>query len=275
MNDLSEKEQLDMMREWWAENGRYVVGGVVLGVAILFSWNQWQGGIADAQLEASTMYEDVMTGVGEENAEAAAVAAAELFDSHPGTAYASQGRLAMARLYMDKGRDQDAANVLQGLVDEAGDSEVGLVGRLRLARVLLYQDKAEEVVVLLENHRDNAFASRFNEVLGDAHVALGAYAEAEASYTAAMTDPAGARTVDTNLIQLKINDLPLLSEVETATPGVEELPDPESDAVDGELTDINNELASDAAEDESSDSESEPASELDGEQESDGEETPQ
>lgn len=265
MEDLSEKEQLDMMRTWWAENGRYVVGGVVLGVAILFSWNQWQGGIAEAQLEASTMYEDVMTGVGEENAEAAAAAAAELFASHPGTAYAAQGRLAMARLYMDKGRDQDAANVLQGLVDEAGDSEVGLVGRLRLARVLLYQDKAEEVIALLEDYRDNAFASRFNEVLGDAYVALGSYTEAEVAYTAAMADTEGARTVDTNLIQLKINDLPLLSEVEAATSGAGELPDLDSDAAGDELPDVNGGPASDGEQESAADEQGENG----------GEETPQ
>lgn len=269
MEDLSEKEQLDAMRAWWAENGRYVVGGVVLGVAILYGWNQWQSGIADAQLEASTMYEDVMTGVGDGNADAAGAAAAELFDSHPGTEYASQGRLAMARLYMDKGRDQDAVNVLQGLVDGAGDSEMGLVGRLRLARVLLYQDKAEEVVALLEDHRDNAFASRFNDVLGDAYVALGSYTEAQVAYTEAITDTAGARTVDTNLIQLKINDLPVLDDEETTAPGVDELPDINgetgSDAADIELPDINNDTASDAEEESAAEEASENG----------GEETPQ
>ena len=277
MEDLSEKEQLDLMRAWWAENGRYVVGGVVLGVAILFGWNQRQSGIADAQLEASTMYEDVMTGVGDGNAEASAAAAAELFESHPGTEYASQGRLAMARLYMDKGRDQDAVNVLQGLVDEAGDNEVGLVGRLRLAQVLLYQDKADEVVALLEDHRDNAFASRFNEILGDAYVALGSYAEADVVYNEAVTDVAGARTVDTNLIQLKINDLPLLDDAETAAPGVDELPDIDGDAVADELPDINNELASEPANDPDSEpaSDAEQESAADEQDENGGDESPQ
>lgn len=208
MEDLSEKEQLDAMRTWWSENGRYVIGGVVLGVAILYGWNQWRSGISSAQMEASEMYEEVMTGVGDGNAEAAAAAGALLFENHPGTAYASQGRLAMARLYMDKGRDQDAVIVLQGLVDEDPDSEVGLVGRLRLARVLLYQDKAEEVVALLEDNLDNAFSSRFNEVLGDAYAALGSYAEAADAYSAAMVDSQSPSTVDTNLIQLKMNDLP-------------------------------------------------------------------
>lgn len=212
MEELSEKEQLELMRSWWSENGTYVIGGIVLGIAILYGWNQWRDRIATGQIEASEMYEVVMTNVGNGNAEAAATAAATLFDAHPDSIYSSQGRLAMARLYMDKGRDQDAVLVLRQLVEDDGDSEVGLVGRLRLAKVLLYQDKAQEVVTLLENHLDNAFAARFNEVLGDAYAALGSIAKAEAAYNAALADVAASRTIDTNLIQLKINDLPAIGD---------------------------------------------------------------
>jgi predicted negative regulator of RcsB-dependent stress response len=50
VNDLSEKEQLEEMRAWWSENGRFVMGGVVLGVAIIFGWNQWRASIEATQL---------------------------------------------------------------------------------------------------------------------------------------------------------------------------------------------------------------------------------
>ena len=196
------------MRDWWSENARYVIGGVVLGVAILISWNQWRDGIAQGQLEASTIYETVMNNVGDGDADSAGAAALELFSKHPDTEYASHARLAMARLYMDKGRDLDAANVLQDLIDSDGDSETGLIGRLRLAKVLLYQGKAEDVIALLEDHRDNAFAARYNELLGDAYVELGSYAEAETAYNAVISDPQSSGSTSSNLIQLKINDLP-------------------------------------------------------------------
>ena len=208
MEDLSEKEQLEMMRSWWAENGRYVIGGVVLGLALLFGWNRWQTSLTDAQLEASAMYEEVMTGVGEGDMEAADAAADTLFATHPDSAYASLARLAMARLYMDNGRDQDAAEVLRAVVEQEGDSELALVARLRLARVLLYQDKPDDVVTLIEGHLDTAFAPLLYEVLGDAQVALGDYAAAEAAYTTALTEAATAGVADTALLQLKLNDLP-------------------------------------------------------------------
>ena len=239
MEDLSEKEQLDAMRSWWQENGRYVIGGVVLGVAMLVGWNQWRGGIAQTETAASVLYEDVMSATGDGNLDAASAAATELFADYAATIYASQARLAMARLYMDKGRDQDAADVLRVLVETGGDSEIQLVGRLRLAKVLLYQEKAQEVVDLLQGQGEHAFAARYSEVLGDAYTALGSYAEAEAAYTAALIDDPAVRTVDSALIQLKLNDLPAPTEVSVdtetdtqvidATESVEETPDGQDD----------------------------------------------
>jgi predicted negative regulator of RcsB-dependent stress response len=217
VEELSEKEQLDAMRSWWQENGRYVIGGVMLGVAMLVGWNQWRGGIAETEIAASALYEDVMSATGVGNLDAASVAATELFADYAATIYAAQARLAMARLYMDKGRDQDAADVLRVLVESGGDNEIQLIGRLRLAKVLLYQDKAEEVVDLLQGQGEHAFAARYSEVLGDAYTALGSYAEAEVAYTAALVDDPAVRTVDNALIQLKLNDLPAPTEVAVGT----------------------------------------------------------
>ena len=208
MEELSEKEQLEVMRAWWSENGRYVIGGIVLGVAMLVGWNQWRGGIVASEVAASALYEDVMSATGNGNLDAAGAAATDLFENYAPTTYAAQSRLAMARLYMDKGRDQDAADVLRVLVESGGNSEIQLVGRLRLAKVLLYQNKAEEVVTLLKEQGDHAFAARYSELLGDAYAALGLTAEAQAAYNAALIDDPAIRTVDTSLIQLKLNDLP-------------------------------------------------------------------
>lgn len=237
MEELSEKEQLDAMRSWWQENGRYVIGGVMLGVAMLVGWNQWRGGIAETETAASALYEDVMSATGVGNLDAASVAATELFADYAATIYAAQARLAMARLYMDKGRDQDAADVLRVLVESGGDTEIQLIGRLRLAKVLLYQDKAEEVVDLLQGQGEHAFAARYSEVLGDAYTALGSYAEAEAAYTVALLDDPAVRTVDNALIQLKLNDLPAPTEVAAGTEtGVEviDVTEPVEETPDGQ-----------------------------------------
>ncbi len=204
------------MRAWWAENGNFVLGGIAAGLIIIFGWTRWHSGVAGAEVAASTLYEDVMYAAGLGRIEDAVGPANELFDSYESSPYAAQARLAMARLYMDKSRDQDAADVLQALIDSSPDKELALIARLRLAKILLYQGKAEEALNVVRDHADTAFAARYNEIMGDAYAAMGSYAEAEAAYIAALADSQLTPTVDLSIIQLKINDLPVPSEIAAA-----------------------------------------------------------
>jgi predicted negative regulator of RcsB-dependent stress response len=206
--DQSEREQLDAMRAWWSENGNYVIGGIVVGIIVIFGINQWRTTTANREIAASTLYEDVMFGAASGDLDAAIASAEQLFADYNDTGYAAQARLALARGYMDNARDQDAADVLAGLIDTAGDKEVALIARLRLAKILLYQGKAEEVVGLIGNQPESAFSARYNEVLGDAYVEMEQFDEAQTAYLAALTDNPQAPTLDLTLIQLKINDLP-------------------------------------------------------------------
>jgi predicted negative regulator of RcsB-dependent stress response len=205
---LSEKEQLEAIRSWWRENGRYIISGVVIGVGLLLGWNYWTSQKAESVLRASQIYESLANEVAAGNADAARSIAADLYDNYGSTVYARQARLAMARLFMDKGRDEDAANELEALLQSGGDSETAMVGRLRLARILLYQDKPQEAVDLLQGYSDTAFAGRYSETLGDAYAALGRSDDARDAYTLALADKPNAPTVNRTLVQMKINDLP-------------------------------------------------------------------
>ena len=209
MEDLSEKEQIDAMRAWWKENGRYVISGIVLGVAILLGWREWRDYQLTSRLEASALYETLAVEVNDGDLDASEAAASDLYDNYASTTYAALARLAMAKLYMEKGRDQDAADALNALVSARGNVEVKMVGRLRLAKVYLYQDKHQEVVELLAGFEDSSFAARYDELLGDAYLALGQVASASAAYQRAMLDDVNAPTVDRALVQMKIVDLPV------------------------------------------------------------------
>ena len=197
MDDLqSEKEQIEEMRAWWAEYGRYVIAGVVIAVGGLFGYNQYESSKLNAEVEASMLFETLAEHVNDGELEDAETVAVELVTDYANTAYAAQSRLAMARLYMDKNRDQDAVDSLRELLEMRGNRELRNVGRIRLARVLLYQDKAEEVVNLLVSEEDEAFAGLYAEALGDAYAALGRIGHVQGSHGGtrdALHDDAHAR----------------------------------------------------------------------------------
>ncbi len=243
MDDLlSEKEQIEQIRSWWSEYGGYVIFGVAAGALILFGYNYYQSNKLEQQLQASALYETLTDHVVGGDLEEAEVLAGQIGTEFAGTTYAAQSKLAMARLYMDKNRDQDAADVLGEILAGQGDEAIKHIARLRLARVLLYQDKADEVIELLEGQDNPAFASVYGEVLGDAYHALGRIDEAQAAYQRVLMDPLSQGTVDQRLVQWKVLDLPESDDVqdEAGTAGAE-MPDeaavaPE-EAVDADATD--------------------------------------
>jgi predicted negative regulator of RcsB-dependent stress response len=233
VEDLSEKEQIEAMRTWWKENGRYVISGIVLGVAILVGWNRWQDYQQTTRLEASALYETLTSDVDDGDLDAAETVATDLYDNYASTTYSALARLAMAKLYMEKGRDQDAADTLKALLERGGDSELQMVGRLRLAKIYLYQEKPEEVAGLLSGYEESSFSARYDEVLGDAYAALGQIAEASAAYERAMLDDPMDPTVNRALIQMKLVDLPdAAPEAGTEPDQVQEPAEPSDDTVD-------------------------------------------
>ena len=246
---LSEKEQIEQMRAWWSEYGAFVIGGVVLGALALFGFNYYQSAEKTAQEEASIQYDAVAAAIAESDLEASEAAAAELAANFGNSSYNAQSKLVMARLYMDKNRDQDAATSLQALLEMKGFDNLKHVGRVRLGKILLYQGKPEEVLSLLEGQDNAAFAARYSEIRGDAYFALERHDEARAAYQAALLEP--LPTVDQGLIQLKLMDLPretvAMGEIADEVPAESAPLEGESPAEEG-TEESNAEAAEDTAE---------------------------
>ena len=229
MDDLlSEKEQIEQMRSWWSEYGGYVIVGIAAGALLLFGVNYYKSSKLKEQLEASALYESLTSYVVDGNLEQAEVVADQLGTTFADTTYSAQAKLAIARLYMDNNRDQDATDALNRLLNGAASEELKQVARLRLARILLYQDKPQEVVDLLEGQDTPAFAAVYGEALGDAYHALGRIADAQAAYQAVLLDPLSQGTVDQQLVQWKVLDLPEVP-VGESTPDAEAVAVPAAD----------------------------------------------
>ncbi len=230
----TEEEQIEEFRAWWSQYGAYVIGGVVLGVAALFGWNTMESSQLRTQTEASALYETLADHVSEGRLEEAETVSSQITTDYANTAYVGQSKLAMARLYMDRNRDEDAANALRDLLTLDGFDELKLVGSLRLSKILLYQGKAEEALEVVADPKGQAFAARFAEARGDALVALERFAEARTAYTEAVEQPNSDQTVDVGFVRLKLFDLPpdvVVDEaVEIAEPSTEDVMEAVDDA---------------------------------------------
>jgi len=205
---LSEQEQIDQMRSWWSEYGAYIIGGIVIGASILFGISYVQNTRLQAQLDASAVYETLVEHAAAGDLDDAEAIASDIATLYSETAYVGQAGLAMARLYMDQNRDQDAADTLNDLLAMAENDELKNVARLRLAHVLLYQDKPQDVVDLLTDLDVGAFNALYDEQLGDAYTSLGNFESAGDAYRRALADPSPNPVVDKGLVNMKLVDLP-------------------------------------------------------------------
>ena len=105
--------------------------------------------------------------------------------------YADQARLAMARLYLDQGKADKAAEYLQQVANTATSEEFRNIARLRLARVLIFQEKYDEALKALADPGSRAFAPAFHDVRGDVYYAMGKQAEARSEYEQALNSEVG------------------------------------------------------------------------------------
>jgi predicted negative regulator of RcsB-dependent stress response len=241
---LSEKEQIEQIRSWWSEYGGYVIGGLGLGIMILVGYNYYENSKLEAQLAGSVLYETLTGHVVDGDLDAAEQVSDTLAAEYGDTSYAAQAKLALARLYMEKNRDQDAADVLQELLDSDAEIALKYVGRTRLARILLYQGNAQGVVDLLEGQQSDAFGAIWGELLGDAYHELGRNEDAAAAYQAVMLDPMAQAVVDRQLVQWKLLDLPETDSVgaDLPEPAVED--EPAGEPVDDETVEESGEEGS-------------------------------
>ena len=204
----TEEEQLEDLRKWWSDYGNSILAGLAIAVLGVFGYFSFQDSKVEDEVEASALYDTLADHVADGKLEEAEVLASQIAADYANTAYVGQSKLAMARMYMDKNRDEDAANALRELLELDGFDELKLVGGLRLSKILLYQGKAEEALDVVSDPKGQAFAARYAEARGDVLVALERYSEARSAYDEAMQQSNAEQTVDVGYIRLKLFDLP-------------------------------------------------------------------
>jgi len=202
---LSDEEREEALREWWSDNWRWIIGGVVLGVALLVGWHYWQNYREQRAEQASTLYGEVQAAVAANDVTKAQVSLDKLtadFDTSP---YAQQGRLMLAKLQVEAGKFAEAEALLRTVAGKSGDKELVGVANLRLARVLIQQGKHDEALKLLEPLTAGGFAAQAREIRGDALFAKGDVEGARAEYAAALSSVDAQ--IDRSTVELKLQDV--------------------------------------------------------------------
>jgi predicted negative regulator of RcsB-dependent stress response len=224
VEDLTDNEREEQIRRWWSDNWAWIIGGVALGLALLAGWQYWQRYQAQTGEQDARSYRAVIESLSRDQRDEAVKQAAELRERRPGSAYADQAELALARAAIDRREFDEATRLLKGIAERSKDAELRRVAQTRHARVLVEQGKHDEAIALLDPAQAGAFAALFHDIRGDAYAAKGDAASAKREFEAALAAGDEALGVDRAFIELKRDATPLAVAAAPAAPATPETP---------------------------------------------------
>jgi predicted negative regulator of RcsB-dependent stress response len=206
---LSDREQEEALRNWWNENWRWVVSGIVLGLAGLGAWQYWRQHVQSRAEAAAQTYSDFSATLGTGDKDKLEKLVKELDTTHANSPYPDQAHLALAQSKVNAGQFEQAASELKIVVDNSKDAALVQLARVRLARVHLQLGHPDEALALLDVSKAGAFAAQVHEVRGDALLAKGDRSGARLAYQAALNETAGQEQSSgaEELLRLKAQDL--------------------------------------------------------------------
>lgn len=216
---LSEKEQIERFRQWWSDNSWYLLAGVVIGVVTLFGYRQWQASVENSSETAAIIYRQVEQAAIDDNIEEMERLFEQLDSDYRGTPYFEHAAFLLAANLIISNTNR-AADILRRVMNESDDEAIATIARLRLARVLAYQERYDDAMALLDSADDGAFAARISEIRGDIAHARGQINDAMSSYAEALGAP-GSDFIDRSYVQMKLSNLMTSADVAVAVDPVD------------------------------------------------------
>ena len=212
---LTEEEQLEVLKRWWKDYGKYVVICVLVAVAGYFTWTAWQDQQRAKAETASAVYEDLLRlvdlqpGQTLEDADRATVQhlAKQIKDDDSTSLYAHNAAFFLAKIALAEGDLDKAADELQWVLDNKPELATEHLANLRLARVLLAKGSHDEALALVQNPPAVGFAAEYAEVYGDVLMAKGDAEAARTAYEKALAATTPQEQERLMLLQMKLDDL--------------------------------------------------------------------
>lgn len=200
---LSEKEQLERIKEWWRENGWFLIGGAAVVLLGTFGYRQYLAHQDRVGEQAAAVYFELSQAVKDDDREGADRLLEQLVEDYEGSPYLDQARLLVAEDNLIRDTDRAIAE-LEAVVAESKDEGLVKIARLRLARTLAYDEQYDRALAALDAADLGEFEARYAEVRGDIYAATGDTDAAVNAYTDALI---GGGAVNQQLLQLKLEAL--------------------------------------------------------------------
>lgn len=199
----SEEQQVEAIKRFWDQYGKAILGGVVLGLALLYGFRFYQGQQRANAEQASVQFSQLIEQRSDNASEDWLAQAQGFIDGSSKDAYAVMAALLAAKDAVTLKQYDKAEAQLNWVLAQAKEPAVLALTQLRLARLQREQGKLDAALTTLSTAVPKGFVAMQAELKGDVLVQAERLAEAKAAYQLAL-DNAGQNT---QLLQVKLDDL--------------------------------------------------------------------
>ncbi len=200
----TENEQVDAVRRFFAENGKALAVGVVLGIGALVGWRYWQNQQISAIAESSAIYQQATEALAANQPDSVALTEKFVQGSNS-NAYSALAAMQLAQHFVEQGDNAKAEQQLLLAQGKSSDVNLSALINLRLARVQLDAKKVDEALKTLDKVTDAGWMAMAQDVRGDVLVAKSDLKGAREAYSKGLES--NAPQALQNMLRMKLNNL--------------------------------------------------------------------
>jgi len=190
--DMTDREEAEMLKKWWHNYGKKIAIAIIIGSILGFGWHFWRDQQVALSENASTLFDKISVAMGENQQELVAKFSAELIDQYPKTVYATMASFFLAQTFVNKKQYDSALTKLNWVLLHSHVDRFKQIARIRIARILIFQNKPQLALEKLTIVNDNTFQPQIDEVKGEIYKVLKEPELAKKAYQAADKGMVGA-----------------------------------------------------------------------------------
>ncbi len=201
----SEEEQVEAIKRWWDKNGKQTLLLIAIGLMTVVGVQQWMANQKSKIEYASSLYQEMVTTYDNDWSKAQEIGrtiVADFSDTH----YAILTSLMLAKGAVEHDDLPAAEAHLKWVLSKHADEAHTQLATVRLARVMMAQDRLDEALSTLSGIKAGSFSALANELEGDIYLRKGDQSKARDAYNKAL---GGYESLPErkNMVQMKIDDL--------------------------------------------------------------------
>ena len=173
----TEEEQVQVLKNWWDENGKSLLLGVAVALAAVFGWKGWQQQQAVESENASVLYQNLLdatvSALGPQGDQAqykiAESLAEQLKNDYDSSAYAKFAATIMARVAVDNDQLDKALTELNWVLENQPTVSMYVLTSLRKARILVAKGELDQALAIVKELPVSGYEVSIAELKGDIH----------------------------------------------------------------------------------------------------------